>query len=119
MENNNFLLNYNYPLNPLSKFQSPLKDDRIYQSNGFINKDNIANVQNTPTKNYYPCFVTPKKYYRTFDPEEILSPFFSNNKPDIPNNNLLSHYKNSINELSPFQPMNNSPITNSKIFDKM
>ena len=44
----------------------------------------------------------------------ILSPFVSNNKPEMLNNNLLSLHKNSINDLSPFKPMNNSPYTNSK-----
>ena len=120
MENNNFSLNYNFPLNPLGKNLSPFKEDRIYQSNGFINKDNMANIQNTPFKNNpLSCFVTPKKDYRSLDPEVILSPLVSNNKQEILNNNLLSLHKNSINDLSPFRPMNNSPYTNSKIFDKM
>jgi hypothetical protein len=117
MENNNF---FNFPLNPLSKNLSPFKEDRIYQSNGYINKDNLTNIQNTPFKNNpLSCFVTPKKDYRSLDPEVILSPLVSNNKAEIMNNNLLSLHKNSINDLSPFRPMNNSPYTNSKIFDKM
>ena len=72
----------------------------------------MANIQNTPYKtNPLSCFVTPKK--------KILSPFVSNNKPEMLNNNLLSLHKNSINDLSPFKPMNDSPYTNSKFFDKM
>ena len=123
MENNNFGLNYNYPLNPLSKNQSPLKEDRMYQSNGFINKDNLINVQNIPFQNnLISCFATPKKDYRSLDPEVILSPLVSNNKPDISNNNLLSHNKNSLidyTNFSPFVLMNSSPYTNSKMIDKM
>ena len=119
MDNNIFSLNYNFPLNPLGKNLSPYKEDRIYQPNGFINKDNLTNVQNTPFKIPLSCFVTPKKDYRSLDPEVILSPLASNNKPEMLNNNLCSLHKNSINDLSPFRPMNNSPYTNSKMFDKM
>ena len=122
MENNDFHFNYNYmnPLNPINKNLSPFKEYPVYHSNGIINRDNLANIQNTSFfNNSLSCYATPKKDFHQMEQESIFSPFISNSKIDIPNNNLFTSIRrNSLNDISPFKPMINSPYINSKIIDK-
>ena len=49
----------------------------------------------------------------------ILSPFVSNSKIDASNNKYLvaTICKNSLNDLSPFRPIN-SPYMNNRIIEK-
>ena len=121
MENNDFLLNnYMNPLNPANKNLSPFKELPDYQGNAIMNRDNIPNIQNTSFfNNSLSCYATPKKDIHQIEQERFFSPFISNSKVDIENNNLLTTLrKNSLNDLSPFKPMTNSPYINSKIIDK-
>lgn len=119
MENNDSSINY-IPMNILNKNLSPIKDFSNFQSNAFIIKDNYQNPQNNLFYNNLSNFATPKKEVHILDPEMILSPFVSNSKIDISNNNYLltTIRKNSLND-SPFKPMiNNSPFINTRIIEK-
>ena len=120
MENNDFHINYNYmnPFNSINKNLSPFKENPIYQPNGII-RDNLTNIQNSSFLNDSLSFyATPKKDFHQLEQETIFSPFISNSKIDMPNNNLLTSIRrNSLNDISPFKPMI-SPYINSKIVDK-
>ena len=117
MENNDFSLNYICPLNPSNKNLSPLKIEKEYQSNSFINRDNLQNNQNILMFNSSLSHLsTPKKEYQPLKPEIILSPFFSSSKQELSNNNLLSFKK--MNDFSPIKSLINTPCINSKILDK-
>ena len=122
MENNDFHFNYNYmsQLNPINKNLSPFKEYPVYQSNGIVNRDNFTNIQNTSfLNNSFFGYATPKKDFHQLEQEYLFSPFVSNSKIDIQNNNLFtSNRRNSLNDISPFKPMINSPYINSKIVDK-
>ena len=120
MENNDYSsLNY-ISMNPLNKnFASPIKEHSIFQPNGFVIRENYQNIQNNIFYNNISNFVTPKKDHNLLDPEMILSPFVSNSKIDASNNKYLlaTICKNSLNDLSPFRPMN-SPYMNNRIIEK-
>jgi hypothetical protein len=120
MDNNDYSsLNY-ISMNPLNKnFASPIKEQAIFQPNGYVIRENYQNIQNNIFYNNISNFVTPKKDHNLLDPEMILSPFVSNSKIDASNNKYLitTICKNSLNDLSPFRPMN-SPYMNNRIIEK-
>ncbi len=119
MENSDSSINYT-PMNILNKNLSPTKDFSNFQSNAFIIKENYQNTQNNLFYNNLSNLATPKKEAHILDPEIILSPFISNSKIDISNNNYLltTIRKNSLND-TPFKPMiNNSPFINTRILEK-
>ena len=131
MENNDFSQNYrNYPyqnqMNQLNKNSSPFKDYGINQSNSFLNRDNIPQMQNNVYYNnngstQFSCLATPKKNFNLYDPDNLFSPFDSNYKNDITNNYLLTNRKNNLNQLTPFfqRNINNSPFNGMKSENKM
>lgn len=114
MENNDSC--NNYIINPIdfpNKNLSPIKE---YQ-NGFICKDHIQNIPFINNSLFY--YTTPKKDFHQLEQEAIFSPFASNSKLEIINNNLLSTVrKNSLNEISPIRPYR-TPYHNSKSLEKM
>ena len=120
MENNDSSLNniFMNPQNAINKNLSPFKDYPLYQPNQFINRDHLSNI---PNPNFYnnnnnlSCYATPKKDFRPLEQDNLFSPYISNSKVEIINNNLLTTLrKNSLNDISPFKPMINSPCINLK-----
>ena len=119
MENNDFCQNYTCinVLNPSNKYLSPSKGYQINQLNSYFNRENISN--NSFNNNSLSCYATPKKDFHSFEPDFILSPYVSNSKIDYVNNNLLTTLrKNSINDMSSYKQMINSPCNNSKFVEK-
>ena len=128
MENNDFSQNYrNNPyqnqMNQINRISSPFKD---YQSNSYINRDNMAAIQNNVYynnngNNQFSYLVTPKKNFNLYDADNLFSPFDSNCKNDITNNYLLTNRKNNLNQLTPFFQRNigNSPFNGMKSENKM
>ena len=125
MENNDISLN-NIAMNPhiaINKNLSPFKDYPLYQQNQFINREYFANI---PNSNFYnnnnnnlSYYATPKKDFHPLEQENLFSPYFSNSKAEIINNNLLTTMrKNSLNDISPFKPMINSPYVYLKNVEK-
>ena len=128
MENNDFSQNYrNNPyqnqMNQINRISSPFKD---YQSNSYINRDNMAAIQNNAyynnnSNNQFSYLRTPTKNFNLYDPDNLFSPFDSNYKNDITNNYLLTNRKNNLNQLTPFfqRNINNSPFNGMKSENKM
>ena len=128
MENNDFSQNYrNNPyqnqMNQINRISSPFKD---YQSNSYINRDNIPTMQNNAyynnnSNNQFTYLRTPTKNFNLYDPDNLFSPFDSNYKNDITNNYLLTNRKNNLNQLTPFfqRNINNSPFNGMKSENKM
>ena len=128
MENNDFSQNYrNNPyqnqMNQINRISSPFKD---YQSNSYINRDNMAAIQinayyNNNSNNQFSYLRTPTKNFNLYDPDNLFSPFDSNYKNDITNNYLLTNRKNNLNQLTPFfqRNINNSPFNGMKSENKM
>ena len=128
MENNDFSQNYrNNPyqnqMNQINRISSPFKD---YQSNSYINRDNIPTMQNNAyynniSNNQFSYLRTPTKNFNLYDPDNLFSPFDSNYKNDITNNYLLTNRKNNLNQLTPFfqRNINNSPFNGMKSENKM
>ena len=113
MENNDFSFNYTCPniLNSANKNLSPEKVYPGYQFNPFYMRENMLNIQNISyNNNPLSYYETPKKDYQSLRHESLISSYAS----DCLNNNLLiTNRKNSLNNRSPFQPMTNSPFSNS------
>ena len=122
MENNDISLN-NICTNPqgtINKNLSPFKDYPLYQSN-FINREFLSNIPNPNfcNNNNLSCYATPKKYFHPLEQDNLFSPYISNSKVEIINNNLLTTMrKNSLNDISPFKPMINSPCINFKNMER-
>ena len=111
MENNDISLNYIF-INPQNTFNKNLSPFKEYQSNSFINREYLPNIQNSTfyNNNNLSCYATPKKDFHPLEQENLFSPYISNSKAEIINNNLLTSIrKNSLNDISPFKPMINSP----------
>ena len=119
MENNDISINniFMNPQNSFNKNLSPFKDYPLYPQN--INREYLSNIRNQSfynnNNNNLSCYATPKKDFGSFDQENFFSPYISNSKVEIINNNILTTIrKNSLNDISPFKPMINSPFINLK-----
>ncbi len=120
MENNDLSFNCLFinPSNPANKNLSPSKEYQV--PNSFVNKENFVNNLNSSFYNNIPLsyYATPKKGFQMLEQDNNFSPYISNSKNEIMNNNLLTTLrKNSLNDFSPFRPMV-SPLINSKNMEK-
>ena len=123
MENNDISLNniFMNPQNVINKNLSPFKEYPLYQPNSSINREYFSNVPNQSfyNNNNLSCYATPKKDFRSLEQENLFSPYISNSKVEIINNNLFTtNRKNSLNDISPFKPMINSPFIKLKNVEK-
>ena len=69
--------------------------------------------------NQFAYLATPKKAPNLYEPDTLLSPFGSNSKNELTNNNLLTNQKMFLNQLTPFKfCINNSPYSGKKYENK-
>ena len=110
MENNDYSLNY-------KNFAYP---NQINQLNGYSNIDNNPPATNGYyNNNQFGYLATPKKVPNLYEPDTLLSPFGSNCKNELTNNNLLTNQKMFLNQLTPFKfCLNNSPYSGKKYENK-
>lgn len=123
MENNDISLNniFMNPQNAINKNLSPFKEYPLYQPNPINNREYSSNIPNSTfyNNNNLSIYTTPKKDFRSLEQQNLFSPYISNSKTEIINNNLLTTLrKNSINDTSPFRPMINSPCINIKNMER-
>lgn len=115
---NNFGQNYRNSFFHNQLNQSPCKENRINQFDLYNNKDNNNPTQNS-YYNGYSYFSTPKKGINLNEPDNLLSPFGSNTKNNLNNNNMLNQQHFLSHLVTPFKSIgNNSPISAIKYENK-
>ena len=110
--------------NPFTSYQknSPSKEELINQT-PLKNFEKNQNIKNSSLyDNYLSNFATPKKLdfnngiFNTpfqISNEFTLSPFVSNSKNEMSNHKIQNIRKNSLIDISPFNPMTNNNILSS------